>query len=116
MKDDLLGLFGDTAHIGKAGRADFFEAKRTFPVVAAWTRADQAGRARLEALWSEPHKTDAQAEEAAALIERFGGRRATQRAIDRGMNSAQRALEALPATVGRQQLTQFLAALSRRTS
>ncbi len=116
LTDDLLGLFGDSAHIGKAGRADYFEAKRTFPVIAAWTRADEAGRARLEALWSEPQKTEAHAEEAVALIERFGGRRATQRAIERGMNSAQRALETLPASVGRQQLAALLAALSRRTS
>jgi len=108
LRDDLLGLFGDGAVLGKSGTADFVEGKRTFPVIAAWTRADEAGRARLEALWSAPHKDAALCREASAEVERHGGRRATLRAIERATRAAHKALAALPPGPGRQALGALL--------
>jgi geranylgeranyl diphosphate synthase type I len=35
LQDDLLGLFGDDRVVGKDGGGDFYEGKRTFPVIAA---------------------------------------------------------------------------------
>jgi geranylgeranyl diphosphate synthase type I len=116
LQDDVIGLFGDDAVAGKAGGGDFFEGKRTFPVVAAWTRADEAGRARLEQLWhSEPREEQALAE-ARALVESWGGRAATERVVARMTRSARRALEQLPAGGGaRAVLDGLFARMVRRT-
>jgi len=117
LRDDLLGLFGDPKVAGKDGGGDFLEGKRTFPVVAAWTRADAAGRARLEALWHhEPRSVD-QVEQARAEIERFGGRAATERLIERLTRSARKSLEQLPSDGGaRGVLDALMARLAGRRS
>lgn len=117
LRDDLIGLFGDDAIAGKAGGGDFIEGKRTFPVVAAWTRADDAGRARLEQLWHGEAR-DAKALEAArAEVTRWGGRDATQRVIDRSTRAARRGLEQLPSGSGaREGLDGLMARMTRRAS
>lgn len=117
LVDDLLGLFGDDHEIGKAGGADFFEGKRTFPVVAAWTRADDAGRARLEALWAAPNKDHALLAAARAEVIRNGGRAATQRVITRTHRLATRSIAMLPeGGAVRELIASFLTSLSRRTN
>ena len=96
LRDDLIGLFGDDRVAGKAGAGDYFEGKRTFPLIAAWTRADDAGRAELETLWDAPHKDDASLAKARAALTAAGGRAATERVIDRCARAASRALSAIP--------------------
>ena len=116
LRDDLLGLFGDDQDIGKSGGADFFEGKRTFPVLAAWTRADEEGRSKLESLWEAPVKDAAGLAAARAEVIRHGGRAATERAIARSHRAAARAVAALPEAGGvRDLLESFLSSLSRRT-
>lgn len=114
LRDDLLGLLGDDATTGKPGGADFIEGKRTFPVIAAWTRADAAGREELEALWSTPSTERLPA--ARALLSKWGGLRATQRLIDARTRSAERTLDTLGASAGTAVLRQLLAGLARRKS
>jgi geranylgeranyl diphosphate synthase type I len=97
LRDDLLGLFGDGERSGKSSSTDYFEGKRTFPVIAAWTRADARGRRRLEELWTLSPKAQAGLQEARLQIEQHGGRDATERAIERATRVARRALTALPA-------------------
>jgi geranylgeranyl diphosphate synthase type I len=117
LQDDLLGLFGDDRVVGKDGGGDFYEGKRTFPVIAAWTRADAAGRLALERLWSRESKSAADLAEARALVERFGGRVATLRVVHRLTRGARRALAAVPSGGGmRSVLDALLAKLARRTS
>lgn len=117
LRDDLLGLFGDDAVAGKDGGGDFFEGKRTFPVIAAWTRADAAGRAALERLWGLEARTPDGLAEARALIATWGGRAATQRVVDRMTRSARRSLEGLPAAGGARDLLDLLVAkLARRSA
>lgn len=96
LQDDLLGLFGDDAVAGKDGGADYTEGKRTFPVLAAWTRADGLGRRRLAALWARPDRTGASLEEARREVRRHGGVEATQRVVRRSARQAVRAAQALP--------------------
>jgi geranylgeranyl diphosphate synthase type I len=112
LRDDLLGLLGDDATTGKPGGADFIEGKRTFPVIAAWTRADAAGRAELEALWSNPVPENLPA--ARALLSKWGGLRATQKLIDARTRSAERTLEGLGDSAGTAVLRQLLSGLARR--
>jgi geranylgeranyl diphosphate synthase type I len=97
LRDDLIGLFGEDAASGKSCASDYFEGKRTFPLIAAYARATDRGRRELEALWDLPHKDERDLEEARHCIEQFGGREATERLIDRVTRSARRALAALPA-------------------
>lgn len=116
LVDDLLGLFGDDADIGKAGGADFFEGKRTFPLVAAWTRADDAGRACLETLWNAPDKDAELLAVARSLVIAHGGRVATERVIVRTHRLASRSIAALPEAGGvRALIAAFVDSLSRRT-
>lgn len=113
LRDDLIGLFGDDTVAGKAGGGDFVEGKRTFPVLAAWTRADAAGREALEQLWSA--RDPAALERARALVDTWGGREATERVIERMTRSARRILTQLPTGGGvRLLLDGLVARLERR--
>jgi geranylgeranyl diphosphate synthase type I len=78
LRDDVIGLFGDDRVAGKDGGGDFHEGKRTFPLIAGWTRADASGRQALEALWALPEAERAEAGQLArarAELERWGGGR-----------------------------------------
>ncbi len=115
LRDDLIGLFGDDSVAGKDGGGDFVEGKRTFPVVAAWTRADSAGRAKLEQLWASDVKDEKALQSARTEIDAWGGREATQRVIERMTRSARKTLELLPAGAGaRMVLDGLIARMVRR--
>lgn len=49
LRDDLLGIVGETSLTGKPVGDDIREGKRTVPLWHAWTAADAAGRAVLAA-------------------------------------------------------------------
>lgn len=117
LRDDLLGLFGDDRVAGKDGGGDFIEGKRTFPVIAAWTRADAAGREALEALWAEPNKTAAHLAQARRLLRHHGGDQATERVIARMTRGARKALATLPSPGGaRALLDALMAKLEKRAA
>jgi geranylgeranyl diphosphate synthase, type I len=116
LRDDLIGLFGDDKVAGKDGGGDFVEGKRTFPVIAAWTRADDAGRAELEALWHEPNKTPTHLARARALVKQHGGDAATERVISRMTRGARRTLAALPSSGSRAVLDALMAKLQKRAA
>jgi geranylgeranyl diphosphate synthase type I len=112
LRDDVLGLFGDDTVAGKAGGGDFLEAKRTFPLLAAWQRADAAGRARLESLWAAPSLETLP--EARAEIVRWGGLAATERVVARATAQARKGLQALPASPVVTLLDGMLASMAAR--
>lgn len=115
LRDDLIGLFGDDNVAGKDGGGDFVEGKRTFPVVAAWTRADAAGRAKLEQLWASDVRDEKALQSARREIDAWGGREATQRVIERMTRSARKTLELMPAGGGaRMVLDGLIARMVRR--
>lgn len=115
LRDDLIGLFGDDAVAGKDGGGDFVEGKRTFPVVAAWTRADAAGRSTLETLWHSDVRDAKALARARGEVEAWGGREATQRVIERMTRSARRGLAQLPSGSGaRLVLDGLIARMTRR--
>ncbi|NBD13797.1 MULTISPECIES: polyprenyl synthetase family protein [Corallococcus] len=119
LRDDLIGLFGDASLSGKASDGDFMQAKRTFPVVAAYVRATPAGREELERLWALPEacRDGAALARARELVEDFGGRAACERAVERASRSARRSLQALPNPHGmRDLLDALIARLARRAS
>jgi geranylgeranyl diphosphate synthase type I len=95
LTDDLIGLYGDDAVAGKSGGADYFEGKRTFPVIAAFQRATEDGRARLEKLWAHPHKGPSELSAARLEIRRHGGVQATERLVQRCLRIARLRMAAL---------------------
>jgi geranylgeranyl diphosphate synthase type I len=117
LRDDLIGLFGDDRVAGKDGGGDYVEGKRTFPVIAAWTRADDEGRAQLEALWAQPNKTAAHLEAARKLVKHHGGDQATERVIARMTRGARKSLALLPSANGsRALLDALMARLQKRAA
>ncbi|WP_164008470.1 polyprenyl synthetase family protein [Pyxidicoccus trucidator] len=98
LRDDVIGLFGDSCVAGKAADGDFTQGKRTFPVLAAYARADATAREELEALWSLPveQKDEAALARARALVEQCGGRAACERMVERASRAARRSLQSLP--------------------
>jgi geranylgeranyl diphosphate synthase type I len=119
LRDDLIGLFGDTHVAGKASDGDFAQGKRTFPVLAAYARASAEARAELERLWALPAEArDAEAlARARALVEDNGGRGACERAVERASRAGCRALRALPESGGvRELLDSFITRLAHRAA
>lgn len=116
LNDDLLGLLGDDGVTGKSGVADLEEGKRTFPVLAAYARAQRDAREELERLWTPGPKSEDEVKRARTLLWEHGGVAATRRAIDRHTRCAQRALSALPDSLLTHLLNALVAKLARRTA
>ena len=96
LRDDFLGLFGDDRALGKSSASDFTEGKKTFPIVAAYTRATEAGRAEIDALFAGDRSDPAALDRLRHLVEQNGGKAATARAIDRSHRAAASAVKDLP--------------------
>ncbi len=119
LRDDLIGLFGDASVAGKAADGDFVQGKRTFPVLAAYTRAPAAARKELERLWRLPPagKDAAALARARALVEEHGGRAACERMVERASRAGRKALQALPEQGGvRDLLDTLITRLARRAA
>jgi geranylgeranyl diphosphate synthase, type I len=115
LKDDLFGLFGDESATKKPTGSDFFESKKTFPLLAAWTRADEVGKRRLEMLWSKhENRTDGDLQIAREEIRRYGGEVATERVIERMTRNALRSLSPLRDHPALDLLDSMLSVLSHR--
>lgn len=95
LRDDLLGIWGDPQRTGKAVLADLGRRKKSLPVVAALTAENQAARA-LRRIYDRPDRlTEAEAAEAADLVERAGGRAWAERAASEAMAAAEEELALL---------------------
>jgi geranylgeranyl diphosphate synthase type I len=78
LADDLLGVWGDPATTGKPAMSDLRSRKMSLPVVAALNSGTPEG-AKLAELYARPRPAaegpaEAEAREAAALVEAAGGR------------------------------------------
>lgn len=95
LRDDLLGIWGDPRRTGKAVLADLGRRKKSLPVVAALTAENRCAR-ELRSLYDRPDQlTEAEAAEAAELVERAGGRAWAERAASEAMAAAERELALL---------------------
>ncbi|WNG33514.1 polyprenyl synthetase family protein [Archangium violaceum] len=110
LRRELSGLFEEQRGDDWASHCDFIQGRRTFPVMAAWSRARPEARAELEALWALPpeRKDGAALIRARGLVEEAGGRTATERLVARVSRSAVRALATLPNPNGLRDLMQSL--------
>lgn len=115
LRDDLLGLFGDTQTCGKSSEGDFVEGKRTFPVVATYLRAPDSVRTELESLWNARRADALALARARSLLASYGGLAATEHLIDRLTRAARAAVAVLPRGGGvADVLDELLLLLARR--
>ncbi|MGI5469314.1 polyprenyl synthetase family protein [Streptomyces sp. CA-132043] len=113
--DDLLGIWGTTRRSGKPVGADVAARKKSLPVAVALADSGPAGR-RLAALYdgTEPLSAEDVAT-ATDLIERAGGREATELEARRQVEAAMRALaRAEPVPSVYRQLHDLTLLLTRR--
>ncbi|CAL9346019.1 polyprenyl synthetase family protein [Streptomyces sp. enrichment culture] len=115
--DDVLGIWGRTAHSGKPVGADLAARKKSLPVVAALAAPGTAAR-RLRELYRAPHPLgDAEVDLARHLVEEAGGRRAAEEEARRQTAAALRSLSlARPAADAYRQLHDIARAMTRRRS
>jgi geranylgeranyl diphosphate synthase, type I len=96
LVDDILGIWGNQATLGKSVTTDVLRRKKTGPVVAALC-ADSTDAQRLRALYMRPEPfVEDEVPDIANLIERAGGRCWAQHAAERHMATALDQLAQLP--------------------
>lgn len=108
LRDDLLGLYGQSSVVGKPTDSDLAQGKRTFPLLAAYLRATPEARQELETLCIPGPKDETMLQRARELVEQHEGRAATERLIERSTNAASRILHGLPEAGGLKQMLRDL--------
>ncbi|OJH41757.1 farnesyltranstransferase [Cystobacter ferrugineus] len=108
LRDDLLGLYGQSSVVGKPTDSDLAQGKRTFPLLAAYLRATPEARQEMETLCIPGPKDETMLQRARELVEIHGGRSATERIIERSTNAAARILHTLPEAGGLKQMLRDL--------
>ncbi|MEU6310141.1 family 2 encapsulin nanocompartment cargo protein polyprenyl transferase [Streptomyces sp. NPDC047014] len=112
--DDLIGIWGDPGHTGKAAGADLIARKKSLPVVAALTSGTAAGR-ELADLYAGPMTGD-DVRRAADAVDRAGGRDWAQaHAADRMGRAVQQLSRAVPDLAAAGGLLALAEFVTRRT-
>jgi geranylgeranyl diphosphate synthase type I len=94
LQDDLLGMFGDVAAVGKPVGGDLREGKYTFLIHHAQQRSTPEERKRLEAALGDPNLEDSEVAAVQAILERSGARRIVSEMVTTRLDAAATALEA----------------------
>jgi geranylgeranyl diphosphate synthase type I len=92
LRDDVLGVFGDSALTGKPVGADLREGKPTPLLAVAVARADDAQRARLDRI-GRSELTDAEVADLQTVLVETGARDAIEASIERLTTIAVAAVE-----------------------
>jgi geranylgeranyl diphosphate synthase type I len=97
LQDDLLGVFGDPATVGKPVGDDLREGKFTFLIHHTLAAGAPGDRQLLTASLGKPDLTAAEVARVQQVIERTGARRTVTAMVAERLNAARRALEAVQA-------------------
>jgi geranylgeranyl diphosphate synthase type I len=92
LRDDLLGVFGDTSVTGKPAGDDLREGKRTLLVALGMQQAGDAGADVLRDVLGRADLTAAEIERARAVLVDSGAVDAVERKIETLTSDAMRAL------------------------
>jgi len=98
LVDDVLDYGGASAAMGKDVGDDFREGKATLPVLIAYAKADEAGRAFWERVIEDHEQEDADLAEALRLIDAADGLEETKARARQHGEDAKAALATLPQT------------------
>ncbi len=116
LRDDVLGVFGDTAVTGKPAGDDLREGKRTVLLAHAYGRADDVGRSVLDRLVGDRGLGDEQVEQLRDVIRGTGALAAVEAQIEALRADAMAALAIAPLDdAARDSLTQLIERSVRRT-
>ncbi|MBM3214881.1 polyprenyl synthetase family protein [Candidatus Poribacteria bacterium] len=96
LQDDILGIIGDEASLGKPVGSDIREGKRTTIVLHAYRNANEAQRARLLAVLGNPSATAADVAEVTALLRDLNGVQYTANLARRHIERARQHLSEIP--------------------
>ena len=85
IRDDVLGIWGDSAITGKRAGDDLRAGKNSYPVVAGFERASVEQRKILEELLASEEPSDADVARGCLLLEELGAREESERmAVEQG--------------------------------
>jgi geranylgeranyl diphosphate synthase type I len=116
LRDDLLGIWGDTAATGKAAADDIRRRKKSLPVLLLRDRASDDDRARIDALYAEPEIAPSGVDEMLQLLLQYEIQPEIQAEVERWHDRAASLIEsALPANNARSKLEALVNGLVSRT-
>jgi geranylgeranyl diphosphate synthase type I len=110
IRDDVLGIWGEPAELGKPVGSDLRRNKRSLPIIHAIAAAAEKGEAELADRLAQGARSGEDAGELAAEMERLGSRSYCE---VKAQESLEHALAALNGTELRERPCQELAALAR---
>ncbi|MFE6103818.1 polyprenyl synthetase family protein [Streptomyces laurentii] len=96
LRDDLLGVFGDSVRTGKSCLDDLREGKHTVLLALAFQRADTTQRTTLDTLVGTPSLTDADADRVRSIITATGARDIVEQMIRTRYEQAHKVLDDAP--------------------
>jgi geranylgeranyl diphosphate synthase type II len=118
LRDDLLGVFGDSALTGKSNRSDIFEKKRTLLIHETLKYLENSKAERLTNLFAPDHTiTPEESEEIIELINSSGAQRIIEKMIDTETAQALQVIKTLSISAPhKEQFTGIATKLTGRTS
>ena len=88
IRDDVLGIWGDTDETGKPTGDDLRAGKKSYPVVVAFERGSAQDREALASLLADGDLSDAAVRRAYKLLERLDARQESERAAQQHVEAA----------------------------
>lgn len=79
VRDDYLGVWGDEAVTGKSATGDIREKKKSYPVLVAFERANDADRALLGRIYAQESLSDADVKMVLGILDRVDAAAQTDR-------------------------------------
>ena len=98
LRDDILGLFGDSTEVGKPVGDDLREGKFTFLIHHTLERASEAEAQRVRGALGQAHLEASEVEAVSRIVRESGGLEAVETMIERRSREALEALDGLDLT------------------
>lgn len=115
LRDDTLGIFGDTEVTGKPVGGDVREGKKTLYIQEVWKRISAQDKKRLAKLVGNPEITQAEVEWVRTLVKESGANDAVEATIQEYRERAEKALAHWPDDATLPLLQQLISAVVDRT-